>query len=93
MAFQVPKSKASIKQNRFSFEIEGKKYELPLMKYVSVETLAAFENERPIQGLIAAAPDDRTKDAIRALESDQLDALLTEWQEESEITPGESEAS
>lgn len=93
MAYQVPKSKASIKQNRFEFEVDGKTYDIPQMKYLSIGSVEAFENEHPIQGLIMASDNEDARAALRSLEGDQLEGLMEAWQKESGVSVGESEAS
>lgn len=93
MAYQVPKSKASIKQNRFTFEIDGKNFDIPLMQFLPMSAAEAFEQEKPITGLMLAAGSDEAASALRSLESDQLEGLLKAWQEESEVDRGESPAS
>ena len=93
MAFSVPASKRSVKQNRFEFTIDGKKFDIPLMKYLPLSAAEAFENEEPVRGILAACDGDAARDAVRQLDGEQLDALLTAWQEASEVKVGESSAS
>lgn len=91
--YQVPQSKKSIKQNRFEFKVEGKTYSIPLLKHLPVKAAELFENDRPIAGLLAGADSDTARDAIRSLDSDQLEGLMQAWQEASGIEAGESSAS
>lgn len=93
MPYEVPASKKSKKQNRFEFSHDGETYDVPLMKFVSAGAMEAFEAGKNMTGLILAADDERTRDAVRTMESDQLAGLMGAWQEASGITAGESEAS
>lgn len=93
MTFAVPASKKSKKQNRFEFEHEGEKYDLPLMKYVSAGAIEAFEGGKDMTGLILAADNERTRDAIRSLDGEQMKALMDALMEASGVTVGESGAS
>jgi hypothetical protein len=97
MVYEVPKSRASIAQNRFAFKFAGssKKYDVPLMKYIKpalamkLERLsdaevvvALFEEYFPGQNLFEKFED-----------SEQFEAFMLAWQEASGIELGESEAS
>ena len=93
MAFKVPASKRSIKQNRFEFEVDGKKYDIPLLKFLPVAAAEAFEAGRNIEGILAGADTDRARDAIRSLDSEQVEGLMDAWQEASGVEAGESSAS
>lgn len=96
MAFQVPKSKASIRQNRFEFQVEegGKTYDLPLMKYLPVRVIEAMnDTDRSFGALLSAFGDGEAAEAVRDLDAEQLNALMEAWEEESGITAGESAAS
>lgn len=93
MAFQVPKSKKSIKQNRFEFEVDGKKFDIPLLKFAPVEAAEAFEQGKNVAGILAACNSDSARDAVRAMDGEQFEALIEAWTEASDVTPGESPAS
>lgn len=93
MAFQVPASKRSIAQNRFEFEVGGKTYSIPLMKFVPAGVMEQFENEKNITGLMMLADSDEQRDAMRLLEQEQIEALLSAWAEASDVSLGESSAS
>lgn len=93
MAFQVPASKRSHKQNRFEFKLDGKTHSIPLLKFLPVRSAEAFEKGSNVGGLIAAADSDATREAIRDLDSEQLEALVDAWQEASGVELGESEGS
>lgn len=95
MAFSVPESKRSIKQNRFEFKVGTKSYSIPKLNYLPVESMESFEgdNPTPIRGLLAACDNDAAKDALRKLDGEQIEALMNAWQEASGVTVGESSAS
>ena len=93
MAFQVPDSKRSIKQNRFEFEIAGKQYDIPQLKFAPVGAMEHFENERNMTGLLLACDSDDARAAVRSLDGDQLEAFMTAWAAASGVELGESVAS
>lgn len=93
MPYEVPRSKKSHNQNRFEFALDGETYDLPLMRYVSAGAMEAFEAGKNMTGLILAADTERTRDAIRSMDAEQLNGLMGALQEASNITVGESEAS
>lgn len=101
MVYKVPKSKASIKQNRFEFDIAGKVYDIPLMQYVSgglVEQVAELEAKGGIAAISASyvffgPVGTPIGDAVRTLDSEQMEALSKAYMEASNVSVGESEAS
>jgi hypothetical protein len=93
MPFTVPASRKSEDANRFAFTIGEDAHTLPHLKYAPAGAIEHFENGRDLTGLIACADDEGTRNAIRALDSEQMDALMAAWQEASKLTPGESPAS
>lgn len=97
MTFHVPESKRSIEQNRFHFDTpDGKSYSMPKAKYLTmgqIETLAANNQEVKLADLLALFDEPEVSAAIRAFDKDQLEALMTAWQEDSGLTVGESSAS
>lgn len=93
MPFDVPKSKKSIKQNRFEFTLDGESFSIPLLKFAPVEAAEHFENNRNVAGILACCENPKARDAIRSLDGDQFGPLMDAWQEASGITAGESEAS
>lgn len=94
MAFQVPPSKRSIKQNIFEFQTEdgGKTFTVPKMKFLPVRVIAEMENGG-LKAVLAAFGDEDAVKAVGELDSEQLEALTTAWSEESDISVGESSAS
>jgi hypothetical protein len=93
MAFEVPASKKSLKQNRFEFTIGKKTHDIPLLKFAPVEAAEAFEDGRQVAGILAAAGSDAARGAIRQLDGDQLEALVSAWAEASGVDVGELEGS
>lgn len=69
MTFEVPASKASIKQNQFEFQVPGerKKRSLPLLKYVPIGLKSKMAE--------AAKPIQEAKDAGRELSREDLGRL------------------
>ena len=97
MAYQVPASKRSIKQNQFEFEIEGKAYSLPRFDLIPISVLEKIE-EAPMNAVspyleVFGPKTSPLGKAIRSLDKEQLTGLLTAWQEDAGITAGESAAS
>jgi hypothetical protein len=74
MTFQVPKSKASIRQNQFPFRVPGEKKDrtLPLMQYLNAETRHRFSQS---SALAQAAGDDITPDMVAAAGQLQYDLI------------------
>lgn len=94
MVFEVPKSKRSIKQNRYEFSVEGETFSLPKLEYVPVGAADAFQKGNIIDGFEAASGgDDRLVRAVAGLDADQLQALMKDWEENSDVSVGESPAS
>ncbi|MDJ0338266.1 hypothetical protein [Cryobacterium sp. PH31-O1] len=90
MTFTVPASKASIRQNRFEFSIEGsaKKYSLPKMKFMPVGVIAKLQaveapNLLDVLNFLGTGP---AATAAGTLDGEQLDVLFTAWQSESGVT-------
>ena len=102
--FEVPVSKASLKQNRFEFVLPGSKkvHSLPLLKFIDTDLADRFiAVGRQLSG--TDEPSDEAKVELAAvmvgvldrycpdlkLSVDQREALLAAWQEASNITAGE----
>lgn len=95
MTFTVPKSQASIAQNRFEFQFAGdrRKYSIPLLKFVKPELVLKFD-ELTETAAFRAIIDEYLPEVFGKFESvDQLEAFLEEWKRQSGIDMGESEAS
>ena len=96
MVFQVPPSKASIKQNRFEFQLPGSKkvYSVPKLQFVKPALALTFGDLSELQ-VAKALFDEYIPDALQLIEdSSQLEVLLGAWKEASEgVGVGESGAS
>jgi hypothetical protein len=101
MVYAVPASKKSHKQNRFEFTVPGSKktYSIPLAKYMSVgqvEVMSKKGDDLDLTDLLSIFNEDATAgaaEAVRKLDQEQLDGLMSAWQTESGISVGESSAS
>jgi hypothetical protein len=98
MTYKVPESKRSIAQNRFEFETpDGATHSIPKAKYLTtgqIETLSTKGQQLTITDLLDLFDnDDAAGEAVRQLDSEQLQALMEAWQEDSGLTVGESRAS
>lgn len=102
MAYAVPQSKKSIKQNRFEFTIEDEAFDVPLLRFlpisvaerVAVAEATGDDNEALKAQLEIFGPADTPLGrAVRGLDAEQFLDLLTALSEASSIAPGESPAS
>lgn len=96
MAFKVPKSGRDKQRFEFELDVDGGKtetYSLPLLQFVPVEAGEYFERGMEIHAVIAMLDNELARQAVRSLDTEQFKALMDAWQEESKVTPGESEAS
>lgn len=93
MSFTVPASKKSIKQNRFEFTLDGKKYDIPTLKFAPVAAIEAFEDDRNVTAFVLMCDSDEAKEAIRSMDGEQLGAFMEAYQEDSGVDVGESPAS
>lgn len=99
MPYEIPASKASIKQNRFEFTFPGsrKVYSVPLLKYLPPRVAAQLEetdftNLRSVARIFDALVPDL--DLFEKFEdSDQLEGWVSAWAEASGVSLGESPAS
>lgn len=94
--FHVPRSKASIKQNRFQFTMPDdpkRVYDIPLLKYLPPK-LAVEASELSEIAFTKLLFETYMPDAFDQFEdSEQLQAFMAAWSEASNVTPGESSAS
>ncbi|WP_269939010.1 hypothetical protein [Arthrobacter sp. HY1533] len=96
MVYQVPASKASIKQNRFEFTLHGSKkiYSIPLMKFIKPSLVIDLDGNTDKEAMGIRLFREYLPDVFPLLEdSEQLEALMAAWQDASGITVGESSAS
>src|SRR5437899_3089984 len=95
MVYQVPPSKASIKQNRFEFQIPGSKktFSVPLLKFLKPSIALALEDASEI-GAAKILFNEYLPEAFPLFEdAEQLGSFLEAWKDASGIGVGESEAS
>lgn len=99
MSFKVPESKRSIGQNLFTFEVPGDatEYTIPKAKYMTVgqvELLAGSPGDIKITDVLSVlGQNEPAAAAVRTLDVEQMQALMTAWQEDSGLVLGESSAS
>lgn len=101
MAYEVPASKKSLKQNRFEFTIEDEKFDVPLMKFMTGDQVKKMAEAAEAGGMLSidaqydmfGPADSKVGRAVRTLDFDQLEALTQAWIEASGVAPGESPAS
>lgn len=95
MVYQVPASKASLKQNRFEFQVPGTKkiYSVPLLKFLKPKlafTIQAASEAEAAKALF----DEYLPEALDKFEdAEQLGAFMEAWSEASGVSVGESKAS
>jgi hypothetical protein len=96
MVYQVPPSKASIKQNRFEFQLPGSKktYSVPQLQFVKPSLALKFGEMTEVQ-VADALFTEYLPEVFPLLEDgSQLEALLNAWKDASEgVGVGESSAS
>lgn len=97
MVAEIPKSKASIKQNRYEFKFEGQRkvYSLPLMKYLKPSLARDIEVMTEAEAIVhlfdAYYPGE---DLFSKFEDgEQFEWFVTDWKDKSGIGLGESEDS
>ena len=80
MVFQVPASKASIKQNVFEFQIPGKEkvWSLPKAQYLRADLMTEMKAHVAVLQPILEAGGEPTKEQAMALEEVQT-RILTEY--------------
>lgn len=96
MVFEVPKSKASIKQNRFEFKLPGgaKVYSLPLAKYLKPALAMRMDKDQTEAMFLlfeSYYPGEQIFDKFE--DGEQFEAFINAWNEASGIDMGESSAS
>lgn len=96
MVYQVPASKASIKQNRFEFQLPGSKkiHSVPKLQFVKPALALSFGELTEVQ-VANLLFNEYLPEVFPLLEDgSQLEALLNAWKEASEgVGVGESSAS
>lgn len=97
MVYDVPKSKASIKQNRFEFRLPGEKKirSVPLLQYVRPALALEFEDLDEKQAVRRLFDEVYPKEDLFAKfdDTEQFQAWLEAWGDASGVDLGESLAS
>lgn len=91
MTFIVTPSEKDKPENQFEFELDGKTYYMPLLRFAPVEAALLFEEGRNIEGLLLCAGD--ADSVLRTLDKTQLAELEAAWVAASRVSPGESDGS
>jgi hypothetical protein len=96
MTFQVPPSKASKGQDKFTFKIGDETYTVKKAKFLTVGEAERINRpdrtDTDVLDLFGPV-GSKVGDAVRGLDEAQFEALMDAWTEDSAVTPGESEAS
>lgn len=97
MVYEVPKSQASIAQNRFEFAFPPakKKYSIPLLKYLKPVVAMRVEDLNWREAIKVILDDCYPDDDLMAKfdEGEQFGAWLEAYHKASDFSLGESEAS
>lgn len=97
MVYQVPASKASIKQNQFRFQVPGDKrtYSLPKMQFLPVGVVSEASKlaEPTLFDFLTFFGNGPAAKAVKGLDKDQLSHLTDAWMKDSGVKLGESSAS
>ena len=91
--YEVPKSRSSLKKNRFEFRIGDDTYSVPLLKFLKPSIAFALDGASSTAA-VQALFDEYLPEAFGKFEDgEQLEAFMSAWQEASGIEAGESSAS
>jgi hypothetical protein len=94
--FEVPASRASVKQNQFEFKIPGdrKTYSIPKLQFLRPALLRQMDSMKNQVDRVYALIENYHPGLVDKFDDmEQLTALYTAWSEGSGITVGESSAS
>jgi hypothetical protein len=95
VVYEVPTSKASIKQNRFEFKVPGDKklYSLPLLKYLKPSLVLTVEDDAPVRAMSVILEEYAPGVYAKFEDGEQVEALFNAYAEASGVDLGESSAS
>lgn len=80
MTFQIPVSRKGLQENRFRFTLDGTTtYDIPRPRYSPVGSIEALDDGKALSAVLLACESDETRDVIRELDMDQLEALVEAW--------------
>lgn len=96
--YEVPVSKASIKQNKFEFKSGAKTYSLPKLQYLSLNQMAPFESigDQSTTSEIVDAFKPISAEVARVVggfDTEQFRDFFAAWRDASDVAVGESKAS
>ena len=94
--FEVPTTKASKDQDKFSFKIGAQSFKIKRVKYLTIAEQITIANTETLEQRVEAIfgpAGSKIGDAVLGLVDDQFDALMDAYNADSEVTPGESEGS
>lgn len=99
--FVIPASKAATKDGQVSFMLDGTRYTLPKLQYLSMESAAAaaafesgeFDVSNMREVLSTMFGDEELVDVLLKSSMDRIEFLIEHWREASDISVGESPAS
>lgn len=95
MVYTVPKSKASIKQNRFEFKLEGDAtvYSIPLLKFLKPSIALELQAGNQAEAMRSLFTEYMPGVLEKLEDSVQMGDLFQAWQDASGVSLGESSAS
>lgn len=94
MAYEVPESKKSIDQDKFDFTIGSKKFQVVKAKYLTGGALEDLTSGKLTRIFDAFGPrGTKIGDAVRDLDIEQIQGLVTAWVADSGLDAGKSSAS
>jgi len=94
MGFQVPPSKASKGQDKFEFGPgSGSEFSVKKAKFCKIAQLEKIEQGGAAAIDFFGAAGTKQGDFVRDLDRDQFQTLIEAWQDDSNVTAGESQAS
>lgn len=96
MVYEVPKSKASIEQNQWSFKLPGdrKTYKVPKLQFIKPSLMREMDSMTNRIDRVYALLEQYHPGLVDNFDGlDQVEAFYTTWAEASGVTTGESSAS
>jgi hypothetical protein len=96
VVYEVPKSKASIDQNQWSFKMPGdrKTYKVPKLQFMKPSLMRQMDAAQNRIDRVYALLEHYHPGLVDSFEGlDQVEDFYTKWAEASGITAGESSAS
>lgn len=94
MVYEVPESKRSIDQNKWSFKVPGSEteYQITKAKYLPLGLVEKLEGKKDVtlkDIFDMFGGDEEVREAIRSLDTEQLQNLTEAWQNDSGVQLGE----